>query len=388
LFRQITSEKLYPIDTVSCPVAPLSVCQASPDHSQIAKLRQRSQGRALFTKKIVFVIGAGASRDYNFPLGSELKDQISRAVRFRFQHGSMLVNGSQELLDHIRRHIKDPNSQSKMQRVDEYTRAANKLANAAPLFVSIDEALHFVSDLKEAVDVGKLAIIESILRAERASTLAFNKANGRPELPDGWIAEVLSMALAGLQRKDLATCFASVTFVNFNYDRAIEQYLYWALQERTGATADEALAIVTSLDMLRPYGSIGQFSPKIDSEFAFGADCYFDPFTRLATLGTYTDRTPMHDQARMAAALQSAELVVFLGFGYHPSNMNVISQPGPKGKAQVIGTALGIHERNHSAIITRIADDLVIPTDSIAIENMKATDLLRDLRPQILMRVG
>jgi hypothetical protein len=77
----------------------------------------------LFNQKVVFVVGAGASREYNFPLGSHLKDRIAADVRFRFEYGSQMKSGSPELLDHIRRHVKGDNV-----RTNEYTRAANLLA--------------------------------------------------------------------------------------------------------------------------------------------------------------------------------------------------------------------------------------------------------------------
>jgi hypothetical protein len=53
----------------------------------------------LFNQKVVFVIGAGASREYNFPLGSQLKDRIAPDVRFRFEFGLQMTSGSPELLD-------------------------------------------------------------------------------------------------------------------------------------------------------------------------------------------------------------------------------------------------------------------------------------------------
>lgn len=57
----------------------------------------------------------------------------------------------------------------------------------------------------------------------------------------------------------------------------------------------------------------------------------------------------------------------------------MIKQDGPKGAATVIGTAIGIHKNNHAGIIGRIADNLIIPRDSIALEYEGHR------RPQLLM---
>ena len=136
----------------------------------------------MFRKQVVFVVGAGASREYNFPLGSDLKRLIGDDVRFRFeQGGGHLVSGSSELLDHIHRHVKGDRERSNV-----YTRATNLLASAIPAFVSIDEALHFVSSTPEAIEVGKIAIVDHILKAERSSTLVIDRSRGQlVDLPEG-----------------------------------------------------------------------------------------------------------------------------------------------------------------------------------------------------------
>lgn len=338
----------------------------------------------MFRQKVVFVIGAGASYEYKLPLGSELKDRIAAAVRFRFEYGDRLVGGDPNLRDHIRRHVNGDRARS-----DDYTRAANLLASAIPTFVSVDEALHYVSGTAEAVEVGKIAIIDQILAAERGSKLAFDRNNGRVQVPhDGWLAEMLSIAAAGLKRDELSTVFDHVTFVNFNYDRVIEQYLYWALQESLSASAEEAAGIVSRLNILRPYGSIGKFSPNFSDQFAFGTTAHFDPFARLGSLGTYTDQKPMHDLAAMQNAIHGAKLIIFLGFGYHNSNVDLIQHMQGNGSGVVMGTVTGIHKSNHDLICRRIAENLKIHVDRITPFDMKAAEILRELRPRILMLVS
>jgi hypothetical protein len=93
-----------------------------------------------------------------------------------------------------------------------------------------------------------------------------------------------------------------------------------------------------SLNMIRPYGSIGQFSPNMHDPFSFGTTAYFDPFSRLADLGTYTDQKPKHDVAAMNDALTGATLIIFIGFGYHPSNVDLVARRavlGDEGYARI-----------------------------------------------------
>jgi hypothetical protein len=50
---------------------------------------------------------------------------------------------------------------------------------------------------------------------------------------DGWIEQMFSMAITGLKQSEFRKkAFAQVTFINFNYDRCIEHYIFWALQRQ------------------------------------------------------------------------------------------------------------------------------------------------------------
>jgi hypothetical protein len=338
----------------------------------------------VFKQPVVLVVGAGASAEYDFPLGSGLKQTIAEAVRFRFAHGNQLIGGDHDLYGHILRHVGGD-----LQRTNPYSIGGNTLANAAASFVSIDEALHFVSGIPEAVEVGKIAIVQAILEAERNSSLKTDPQKGRPTVAGGWIGAMFSMAMAGLRREEISSAFKNVTFVNFNYDRAIEQYLYWILQEQTGATPEQAIQIVAQLNMIRPYGSIGQFSPNYSDQFGFGTSAYFDPFSRLSNLGTYTDQKPMHDASAMHQALGAAALVIFLGFGYHVSNLDVMKLAGGYRSAAVLGTVKGIHQANVGLIADRITANLLLSSASnVTTFSMTALELLTELRPRILMLVG
>jgi hypothetical protein len=192
----------------------------------------------MFKVPVVFVVGAGASFEYGLPLGAALKDAIAEKLKFRFEYGgSRLIGGDTNLLDEINRHVGGDREKR-----NEYIEAAQRLAATVRSFISIDEALHYMGATPKAVEIGKVAIVWEILEAERNSTLSYDKGTGRflvgPH--DGWIGQVMSMAVAGMERDELNTAFDKITFVNFNYDRAIEQYLYWALQQRMLASADEA----------------------------------------------------------------------------------------------------------------------------------------------------
>ena len=338
----------------------------------------------MFNKPVVFVIGAGASREYKFPLGAELKDTIAIKIRFRFQrYYDEPFEGDPDLFNQIRKHAPDQD------RRNAYTKAANVLSAAIGTFISIDEALHFVGGSAEAVEVGKIAIIHEILKAERNSSLAIDRQTGRLDINHdngGWIEQMLSMALAGLQREKLEKVFDQITFINFNYDRSLEQYLYWALQQRASASEDQAKSIIESLNVIRPYGTIGPLSWQTNGT-AFGTSENIDLFALVDRIRTYTESKPLHDSDSMNRALANAQLVIFLGFGYHATNLDILGAPATPVNASVLGTVVGVHPENLAVISRRISQNLHISSGNVRLVDMDATSLLRGLRQRILIAV-
>jgi hypothetical protein len=113
---------------------------------------------------------------------------------------------------------------------------------AIQTFTSVDEAIHSCSGNPELVQLGKSEIVRQIIRREASSALKLDLITERPALEnvrEKWYPEFLSLALAGLRKDALKSALQNVTIVNFNYDRTLEQYLYWALQT-TSVTAEEA----------------------------------------------------------------------------------------------------------------------------------------------------
>lgn len=80
-----------------------------------------------------------------------------------------------------------------------------KLGPAVLSSVSIDDALYHLSDFPEAVTLGKICIIQSILKAEGLSTLKVRPETGRLDTDvgrDGWAEQMFSMAISGLKFSD------------------------------------------------------------------------------------------------------------------------------------------------------------------------------------------
>jgi len=138
----------------------------------------------MLPQPIVFVIGAGASKEFGMPDGGQMKESIAKALSFDQSDGKLL--GDRTIYDLLR-------SQSDWKKHHD---AARELAARIGEFVSIDETLHWFSSRPEIVLLGKIIIVREILEAERASIL-FNRQDERRiqnrNYGDSWLYYFLSM---------------------------------------------------------------------------------------------------------------------------------------------------------------------------------------------------
>ena len=128
----------------------------------------------MFDKKTVLVIGAGASQEAKLPTGAGIKKQIADFLHLELNAfgrplGDPIITGA--LLQHLGQQIGPPPD------LQPYARAAEAIRNAMPQAISID---HFI-DAHNGDDkielCSKLAIVRSILKAERDSLLYVDTSN-------------------------------------------------------------------------------------------------------------------------------------------------------------------------------------------------------------------
>jgi hypothetical protein len=230
----------------------------------------------MFNKQIVLIVGAGASYDkYGLPLGGELASNIANDTNFEFeQYVNRPTRGDPDLFEQV---IWNKFS-SNREELNRYTDAGHKLSAAIGSTISLDDALYQLSDYPEAVQLGKICIMRSILKAERNSALKI-QPKGQPEPDagrDGWIEQIFSMAITNLKLSEIKHAFKRITFINFNYDRCIEHYLFWSLQ-RIGISSNDAIETVQNLNVIKTIRHPGLHFTRCSNFPAVWSRCLFRP---------------------------------------------------------------------------------------------------------------
>lgn len=263
----------------------------------------------------VFVLGAGASYGYGFPLGERLVKQIgshTRAAETSFSK-AMVASGvdSADVL-----------------RFNGNLRGAD--------LSSIDAFLE--SNRAEFVRVGKAAIALVILLAEVTCVENGRLVENPPE--DNWLKYVWNVARAGCDAHTLPD--NRVSFITFNYDRVLETYLSGVIRSAFNLTSEEAVALrAKAFPIVHLHGQV--------SGVEFGAKPEAFLNERLDEIATgirvVHDAVPVGDSVFEEAQdmIGRAELICCLGFGYHPTNIKRLRlSESKKASARLLGSTFGM----------------------------------------------
>jgi hypothetical protein len=288
----------------------------------------------MFHRKTLFVVGAGASKEFGLPIGAKLAESIRTKMDIKFETGNRHVGeGDIDLF-----HSLTSNMTKDVRGLHD---AAWLIRDGIGLARSIDDFIDAHHDNPFVVQYGKAAIVRTILEAERESKLYFKPHEEQfstAPIADTWLVKLMQALLPGNRKEKLDGIFENIKFVVFNYDRCIEHFLLNALQKAYGLRDDDAFQLRGKLTILHPYGMIHGDTP-------FGSSRGNYPALSKG-ISTYTEQIgPGGMRLAINDVLTEADTIVFLGFAFHETNMALLAPPKPFAKRKrIYGTALGMSE--------------------------------------------
>lgn len=287
----------------------------------------------MITLPTVFVLGAGTSWPYRFPVGTQLTENICADI--------LSSNSPVDSADFRRAKIGD---------AGHFIDLANKLRASGG--ISIDEWLARNSHFREA---GKICIARAISGAE--GTERSQALEG-----DDWIGEIWRHYIVPQCEKIEDLKGNAVVFVTFNYDRSLEHYLYQLIRNTfTSASEEEAIKAARHFKIVHVHGRVGclpwQEMPAEVLRREFQGDNGWGNAKECAkSIYIISELEPLTDEYISARkALHTAKRIVFLGFGFHDENMRRLKpvQDTEKIKAdQVIASTFGLHPRDLTKLHT------------------------------------
>jgi hypothetical protein len=300
----------------------------------------------MITRKTVFILGAGASAPYGFPLGRALLLDVAYSLQEPEGYLSSTLSecgfdrGSQE----------------------EF-RNALKLS----MLPSIDLFLEY---RREFLSIGKFAIAISLIRLEDSLVL---QRRGNLKWYEYMYNQVVSGATDISQSK--------LKFITFNYDRSLEHFFHLALKHTLNVDGTDWKRQMENVPIVHVYGQLGEYPQLFPSgrEYANTTDATLIKKCTEAIKIASEGETETDEFALAKSFIEEAEVICFLGFSYHPVNLRRLGMPSILGPRQnVLGCAYGLTPAEQSQVKAGFLRNIEMGKESQdSLEFLRTYDVLR-----------
>ncbi|HEV8070204.1 MAG TPA: hypothetical protein VGP76_20840 [Planctomycetaceae bacterium] len=272
--------------------------------------------------KTVFVVGAGASLCYGYPLGAGLVEN--------------LINTHFESFSHL------------VPRVQDAIEFGQLLRQSACDSIDV-----FLESQPGWLDLGRLLITEEIVRRENPALVLPSQPS---QAKDNWYRYLFNQLLPDGSTFDHVWTL-NTSFVTFNYDRSLEFFLVQALRNRFGKAEEQAFTMIANqLPIAHVYGDLGPLPWEKREGVAsreYGKRWETFELQEAASKQIHIfagghPQTAGLDKARRW--LHEAERIYFLGFGYHPANIERLNVPWGTPGVEIFGTGIGVTNSRKNAL--------------------------------------
>ena len=344
-------------------------------------------------KRLVLVVGAGASAEALLPIGAGLTTIVQQLLGYSASGAYNSARGD-ETIFHAMNELARPDAS-----INQYLHACERIRRGMSQAKSIDNFIDSNQDDPKIAVCGKLAIASAILRAERDSELFSDHMRAKSRIDfskigDTWYARFFDMITENCLIQDVPARLARITVICFNYDRCIEHFLLGALQNYYTCTASVAIDAVSRLTIHHPFGIVGAlppFAPDRAADLPFGIQPHWGQLLRAVDqLRTFTEGVSDADMlSDIRSRLRSAELVLFLGFAYHPLNLKLLFGDGDSDEENRVSRILGTAYRMPDTAANSIRDKIekaMRPKRQIVIDaQLTCADIFRSFSPDLTL---
>jgi hypothetical protein len=277
----------------------------------------------------VLILGAGASKHYDFPLAAEIVQRVRENV-------DALI---------------PPHMANLGIDINIYQRVVARLLASG--CTSIDQFAEYLDDPSEI-------FIAKALVAYHLATFEMRSSFSTGMRPTGHWYELLANRLIGLRLDDFP--LRDIAVITFNYERSLEYYLFGCLTSRFGQrhTESEIRSAFLRLPIIHIYGRMGHlpgFGKTGEPERSYARIQSRDQLL-AATAGMHMLRELRGDPSRgdskaaQECLSSSSGNVIFLGFAFARENLEALDLVKTCAGKTVCGTIKDIEEDERHAELT------------------------------------
>jgi hypothetical protein len=262
--------------------------------------------KQLLTRRVVLVLGAGASAPYGFPTGKKLWESLKG---WAASHPHTIVS------------LKNAGFDEELAR--EFLEAV-RLTNK---YRTVD---HFLEAMTNFREIGAFSIVSILAPLERQEAL-FQNSNWYEDFFDG----------IGFENDECAQV-ENLSIVTFNYERSLEHFLHKNIRVNTPfARRGLALSRLAKLKIVHAHGDFAEYTYPNYSHDGSNVRALLTMAERLRLVADTIEDTANFQQAQ--ALVAAAETIIFLGFGYDPRTVSRLFAKSDASKQRAAGTALHLN---------------------------------------------
>ena len=260
----------------------------------------------------LFILGAGASSPFGYFTSVQLRNAICNR---ELQH--TVVEALTPAYD-------DPGwySRSYDKFVDEFSKSS---------LYSID---FFLEHRTEFMRIGKMAIAAHLIQFENEERLRDSDGN--------WYMYLYDRLKSSFDDFDNN----AISFITFNYDRSLEQFLFEAIRARFDKSSDECGKKLKNIPIVHLYGQLDSLIWQDRNGMPYVPEDGLIHRIKGATknIKLISDERDINKSLEFQKAyklIENAQKIYFLGFGFDETNLERLNITLMKGKS-IRATALGL----------------------------------------------
>lgn len=327
------------------------------------------------------IVGAGAGCELQLPSGPELLSRVGQAFDFS-RLGTEMQSRETAMVAGFLGKLWERMGESR----ESFMAVAERIHTACKFARTVEGVMESHDHDKLVVAAVKVAVTYFICQGEARSILR-QSPRIAGDLPiqgaDSWVYQLSQLVTAGVPRSRVETCLDKLSVITFNYDRAFEHFLPFALETAFGMPLEEARALVGErLRLLRSAGTIGRlpWQPGAASPLDWGIEVPENMEKQARQVRTTGDwQADGELLGAVRAALGASRRVCFLGFGFQPDNLAVLDGVALAPDAELHLTCWGMPPAVRDAALREVSRRLAVPVDSLMVHDMRCFELLRDM---------
>ena len=287
--------------------------------------------------RTVFILGAGASKPYGFPLGEELVQEIIDRLHFTSFHRGMPTKNNNELgiilLDRFD--------------LDYINSFRNALIKSGTF--SIDS---FLTNRDDFRTIGKMCIAYILMAYEKKSLSGdslFQTGN--------WYKLFWNRINTFKESKEF-----DFSIYTFNYDRSLEYYIYSTFKNLNNATDNYLNQYFNNFPITHLHGDLGTLKfMNQNQSIPYGNLDFLKNAKALEEVSQWIDVIYEVNEnekfIKLHKELGKAQQIIFMGFGFHPDNMRRIQLNKFLANTKLFATAFKMTEMELISAFSPILGD-------------------------------